>query len=81
MANPNVHVELYLHQFMPSIVTCMVAKRLCASPDENHWALREQAAETMNFVCEKFGREYPTIQARSIHWSPYDRVGVVNAVP
>ena len=23
----------------------------------------------------------PEIKARSIHWSPYDRVGVVNAVP
>jgi len=21
------------------------------------------------------------VKARSIHWSPYDRVGVVNAVP
>jgi hypothetical protein len=26
-------------------------------------------------------RDDQTSQVRSIHWSPYDRVGVVNAVP
>ena len=64
VSNPTIHVELYLHQLMPSIVTCMVAKKLSASPAEDHWSLRVQAARTMAFVCRKFGAAYPTIQPR-----------------
>ena len=64
VVNPAVHVELYLHQLMPGIVTCMVAKRLGANPDEDHWSLRRAAAEVMALVCRTFGDAYPTIQPR-----------------
>ena len=64
VVNPAVHVELYLHQLMPGIVTCMVAKRLGANPDEDHWSLRRAAAEVMALVCREFGDAYPTIQPR-----------------
>lgn len=47
VSNSAIHVELYLHQLMPAVVTCMVAKRLSASPAEDHWSLRVQAAGTM----------------------------------
>eukprot|EP00740_Mantoniella_antarctica_P007300 CAMPEP_0181350554 /NCGR_PEP_ID=MMETSP1106-20121128/1324_1 /TAXON_ID=81844 /ORGANISM="Mantoniella antarctica, Strain SL-175" /LENGTH=503 /DNA_ID=CAMNT_0023463027 /DNA_START=148 /DNA_END=1656 /DNA_ORIENTATION=- len=64
VSNPAIHAELYLHHLMPSVVTCMVAKRLSASPTEDHWSLRIQAAGTMALVCRKFGGAYPTIQPR-----------------
>jgi len=77
VSNPHVHVELYLHQLMPSVVTCLVAKKLgggegpgprggepSAGPLGDHCALRERAAETMALVCSKFGEQYPTIQPR-----------------
>lgn len=66
VSNAHVHVELYLHQLMPSVVTCLVAKKLGGEPDEqnDHCALRERAAETMALVCSKFGEQYPTIQPR-----------------
>ena len=66
VSNPHVHVELYLHQLMPSVVTCLVAKKLGGEPSEqnDHCALRERAAETMALVCAKFGEQYPTIQPR-----------------
>jgi hypothetical protein len=35
--------------------------------------------EVITLAGEKMTAE--TIEARSIHWSPYDRVGVVNADP
>ena len=35
-------LEPYLHQIMPAVLTCLVGKRLCANPLENHWALRHQ---------------------------------------
>ena len=66
VSNPHVHVELYLHQLMPSVVTCLVAKKLGGEPSDldDHCLLRERAAETMALVCAKFGEQYPTIQPR-----------------
>ena len=69
VSNPHVHVELYLHQLMPSVVTCLVAKKLGGGEGPlgdrgDHCALRERAAETMALVCSKFGEQYPTIQPR-----------------
>ena len=69
VSNPHVHVELYLHQLMPSVVTCLVAKKLGGGEEPlgdrgDHCALRERAAETMALVCSKFGEQYPTIQPR-----------------
>lgn len=64
ISNPDINVELYLHQLMPSVVTCMVAKRLCQSLDEDHWSLRDDAAATIAFICSRFGDAYPSIQPR-----------------
>ena len=64
ISNPDINVELYLHQLMPSLVTCVVAKRLCQNLDEDHWSLRDDAANTLAFVCAKFGAAYPSIQPR-----------------
>ena len=60
VSNPTVHVELYLHQLMPSVVTCMVAKRLSALPAEDHWSLRVQAAGTMVGVVRRVERVFST---------------------
>ena len=37
--------------------------------------------ETWKKACGVREVKHVQSQARSIHWSPYDRVGVVNAVP
>ena len=34
LLNPHHNIELYLHQLMPSVITCMVAKRLSKEPTE-----------------------------------------------
>jgi transcription initiation factor TFIID subunit 6 len=62
--NESAKIELYLHQLMPPVVTCMVAKKLGAKGEDAHWGLRLKAAETMATVCEVFGERYPTIQPR-----------------
>ena len=63
-SNPEIHVELYLHQLMPTLITCMVAKRLSADPTDDHWTLRRYSAEVMSGICARFGKDYPTIQPR-----------------
>ena len=33
-ANPRLTLEQYLHQLMPALLTCLVAKKLSATPEE-----------------------------------------------
>jgi transcription initiation factor TFIID subunit 6 len=62
--NDNVSVEPYLHQLMPPLLTCLVGKRLSASLAEDHWALRDFAASLVALICDRFGRNYGTLQPR-----------------
>jgi transcription initiation factor TFIID subunit 6 len=63
--NPDANLELYLHQLMPSVLTCIVAKRLSENPEkDNHWRLRVLASKTVAEICERYGEEYATLQPR-----------------
>ncbi|KAL0477594.1 transcription initiation factor TFIID subunit 6 [Acrasis kona] len=64
LTNPTLHVELYLHQLMPSILTCLVGKRLCENPNQDHWTLRDFCAGMIAHICKKYGPTYHTIQPR-----------------
>jgi transcription initiation factor TFIID subunit 6 len=45
LENKSLYCEKYLHQLFPAIMSCILAKQLCARPDaDNHWALRDYAA-------------------------------------
>ena len=64
LTNPEIYLDPYVHQLMPAILTCVVGKRLCADPVENHWKLRDYAAELVALACRKFGAAYATLQPR-----------------
>ena len=65
VANSNIELELYLDQLIPSLVTCIVNKRLCKSGlHDDHWELRMLAANTVARICEKYGNRYPKLQLR-----------------
>lgn len=64
LTNPNFFIEPYLHQLMPPILTCLVAKRLSESPQEDHWAARKTAAQLVTKICSKYGNAYQTLQPR-----------------
>jgi len=59
-----LHVEPYLHQLMPPILTCLVGKTLCENPSDNHWELRDFSAELVAKICNKFGDVYANLQSR-----------------
>ncbi|CAD6342639.1 unnamed protein product [Miscanthus lutarioriparius] len=44
LRNPHIHIEPYLHQLMPSMITCIVAKRLGHRLSDDHWELRDFSA-------------------------------------
>ncbi|OZJ06346.1 hypothetical protein BZG36_00711 [Bifiguratus adelaidae] len=62
--NPHLFVEPYLHQIMPAILSCLVARRLCETPNEDHWRIRQFAAKIVSMICERYGKAYHTLQPR-----------------
>ncbi|KAL3698741.1 hypothetical protein R1sor_012817 [Riccia sorocarpa] len=64
LLNPHIHIEPYLHQLMPSVITCLVAKRIGGKAFENHWELRDFTASIVAFICKRFGHAYQNLQQR-----------------
>ncbi|XP_077238315.1 TATA BOX ASSOCIATED FACTOR II 59 [Tasmannia lanceolata] len=64
LRNPHIHIEPYLHQLMPSVVTCLVSKRLGNSLVDNHWELRDFTANLVASICKRFGHAYANLQPR-----------------
>jgi len=64
LESPHVDIEPYLHQLMPAILTCLVGKRLCENPSEDHWKLRDFSANLIAIVCNRYGDSYQSLQPR-----------------
>jgi transcription initiation factor TFIID subunit 6 len=64
LKNESLNIEPYLHHLMPSVLTCLVGKKLCEAPDEDHWKLRDYAAEVIAFVSGRWGKTYSTLLPR-----------------
>eukprot|EP00257_Ricinus_communis_P022399 XP_015582119.2 transcription initiation factor TFIID subunit 6 [Ricinus communis] len=64
LQNPHIHVEPYLHQLMPSIITCLVAKRSGNRFCDNHLELRDFTANLVASICKRFGHVYHNLQPR-----------------
>ncbi|XP_019425907.1 PREDICTED: transcription initiation factor TFIID subunit 6-like isoform X2 [Lupinus angustifolius] len=64
LQNPHIHIELYLHQLMPPIITCIVAKRIGNRLSDTHWELRSFSANIVASICKRFGHVYHNLQPR-----------------
>ncbi|CAI5536107.1 unnamed protein product [Closterium sp. Naga37s-1] len=64
LLNPHLHMEPYVHQLMPAMVTCVVAKRLGERQHHAHWHLRAFTATLLALICHRFGRAYASLQPR-----------------
>ncbi|ORX55696.1 DUF1546-domain-containing protein [Hesseltinella vesiculosa] len=63
--NPHLFVEPYLHQLIPSILTCLVAKSICEHPlEQDHWHVRDRAAKLIAHISSQYGKVYHTLQPR-----------------
>jgi transcription initiation factor TFIID subunit 6 len=74
--NPTIHLELHLHEILPSLMTCVVAKsfgtRLSSSSSSvsmihlmtNHYYLRNEAASTLAICTNLFSKDYTTLKSR-----------------
>ncbi|KAG4920781.1 hypothetical protein GYH30_049443 [Glycine max] len=64
LQNSQIHIELYLHQLMPPIITCIVAKRIGNRLSDEHWELRNFSANLVTSICQRFGHIYHNLQPR-----------------
>ncbi|KAK7305180.1 hypothetical protein VNO77_43081 [Canavalia gladiata] len=64
LQNSHIHIELYLHQLMPPIITCTVAKKIGNRLSDNHWELRNFSANLVASICQRFGHIYHNLQPR-----------------
>mmetsp|Transcript_40187 Transcript_40187/g.89167 ORF Transcript_40187/g.89167 Transcript_40187/m.89167 type:complete len:753 (+) Transcript_40187:85-2343(+) len=64
LLNPHMQLEYYIHQLLPPILTCMVAKTIGAHPLEDHWSVRDAAARLVQLVCTRYGQPYYNVQPR-----------------
>ncbi|WIA30920.1 hypothetical protein OEZ86_000972 [Tetradesmus obliquus] len=64
LANPAVHLEHYLQQLLPAVVTCLVTRTLGAHPLEDHWGLRRRAAALLASICAAFAAPHHNLAPR-----------------
>lgn len=63
--NPNLFIEPYVHQMLPPILTCLIAKRLGDSDEaQDHYDLRDLAASILGIMCDRHGEAYQTLRPR-----------------
>lgn len=64
VSNPHIQLATYLHQLMPAVMTCLVARKLGANPAEDHWLVRDAAAAVLAAICATYSSAYTSIAPR-----------------
>lgn len=65
LENSSLSLEKFLHELIPSVLTCLVNKQLCPRPEaEDHWSLRDLAAKILARICKKYSNSVNNIQTR-----------------
>ncbi|XP_064119289.1 transcription initiation factor TFIID subunit 6-like isoform X2 [Macrobrachium nipponense] len=63
--NQTLYLEKYMHELVPSVMTCIVSRQLCMKPDmDNHWALRDFAARLISQICKNYNTTTNGLQTR-----------------
>ncbi|XP_063712208.1 transcription initiation factor TFIID subunit 6-like isoform X2 [Symsagittifera roscoffensis] len=61
--NPNISLEKYLHELVPSVFTCIVNRQLV----DQHWALRSFAAKCLAMLCQTYSNNVNNLLPRSVN--------------
>lgn len=64
VSNQHLHLASYLHQLMPAVMTCLVARRLGCGPADDHWSVRKAAAGLLADICAAYSSSYTSIAPR-----------------
>ncbi|KAG9299549.1 hypothetical protein G9A89_020720 [Geosiphon pyriformis] len=64
LENKNFFLDPYLHQLIPSVLTCLVSKRLGTRSSEDHWVVRDLSAKIIASIVKRYRAGYSTLQPR-----------------
>jgi len=64
ISNSNIHIDPYLHQIVPPVLTCILGKRLCSKWTDPHWDLRDYSSSVLGIIYHQFGSHSATLQTR-----------------
>ncbi|KAF8566154.1 hypothetical protein P879_06241 [Paragonimus westermani] len=63
--NAHISLEPYLHLLVPTVITCVLSRQLCAKPiTDNHWALRDFAAKQLVILCNRYNTSTNQLHTR-----------------
>ena len=60
-----IHSRIQLHQLIPSVLTCIVARTIGERNNDEHWDLRSLSAKLVASMCTKY-RSHKNLQVRMI---------------
>lgn len=67
--NNHLFIEPYLHQMLPVLLSCIVAKSIGngggAGAEASHWRVRKNASVVIGHICRKFSSAYQTLHVRT----------------
>ena len=65
LENPSLLVEKYLHEVIPSLLSCLINKQVCSRPEsEDQWTMRENVGKVLARMCKKYSNSINNIQPR-----------------
>lgn len=67
LANNHVYLKPYIHEILPAVLSCALAKKISKYYSDNHWTLRDFSAFVVASICEKYSDELNNMKKRVIH--------------
>ena len=65
--NKSIYLEKYLHEILPSIISCQLSKQICARPEiDNHYALREFCARLIGQIVNTYGPTLTSLKPKIV---------------
>lgn len=65
LENQSLYLEKYLHELVPTVITCIVSKQICNRPEqENHYALRDFTCKLLANICKTYNTSTNCLQTR-----------------
>ena len=65
LENSTLLLEKYLHELVPSLISCLINKQVCVRPEsDDQWSMRENAAKVLAKMCKKYNSSVNNIQPR-----------------
>lgn len=65
LCNQHVNLAPYLHELIPPILTCAVAKKLVGTRTVSHWEIRDSAAVALALLVQRYASSHPSIRPRA----------------